>query len=57
MVASDSGVDLSVELCGIPLRTPLMPASGTLSKEALGEVEGVYGAMLPKTTTPVAQGG
>lgn len=57
MVASDFGVDLSVELCGIPLRTPLMPASGTLSKEALGEVEGVYGAMLPKTTTPVARAG
>ena len=50
-------VDLSVELCGIPLRTPLMPASGTLSREALGEVEGVYGAMLPKTTTPVERAG
>ena len=50
-------VDLSVELCGIPLQTPLMPASGTLSKEALGEVEGVYGAMLPKTTTPVERTG
>jgi dihydroorotate dehydrogenase (NAD+) catalytic subunit len=34
-----------------------MPASGTLSKEALGEVEGVYGAMLPKTTTPVERAG
>jgi len=51
------GVDLAVELCGLPLRTPLMPASGTLSREALGEVEGVYGAMLPKTTTPVARAG
>ena len=50
-------VDLSVELCGIPLRTPLIPASGTLSREALGEVEGVYGAMLPKTTTPVERAG
>ena len=50
-------VDLAVELCGLPLRTPLMPASGTLSKEALGEIEGVYGAMLPKTTTPVARAG
>ena len=50
-------VDLSVELCGIPLRTPLMPASGTLSKEALCDVEGVYGAMLPKTTTPVERAG
>jgi dihydroorotate dehydrogenase (NAD+) catalytic subunit len=59
VVARDemSTVDLAVELCGIPLRTPLMPASGTLSKEALGEVEGVYGAMLPKTTTPVARTG
>ena len=52
-----TGVDLAVELCGIPLRTPLIPASGTLSREALGEVEGVYGAMLPKTTTPVARAG
>ncbi len=59
MVAREkvTSVDLAVELCGIPLRTPLMPASGTLSKEALGEVEGVYGAMLPKTTTPVARAG
>jgi len=39
------------------LRTPLIPASGTLAREALGEVEGVYGAMLPKTTTPVARVG
>jgi dihydroorotate dehydrogenase (NAD+) catalytic subunit len=44
-----------VELCGLALRTPLIPGSGTLSKEALGEAEGVYGAMLPKTTTPVAR--
>ena len=48
---------LAVELCGIPLRTPLIPASGTLTKEALGEVEGVYGAMLPKTTTPTPRAG
>ncbi len=52
-----SGVSLAVELCGIPLATPLVPASGTLSKEALGEVEGVYGAILPKTTTPTARAG
>jgi len=51
------GVDLAIELCGLPLRTPLMPASGTLSKEALGEVEGVYGAMLPKTITPATRAG
>jgi dihydroorotate dehydrogenase (NAD+) catalytic subunit len=48
---------LAVELCGIPLKTPLVPASGTLAKEALGEVEGVYGAILPKTTTPRARAG
>jgi dihydroorotate dehydrogenase (NAD+) catalytic subunit len=48
---------LAVELCGIPLRTPLIPASGTLTKEALGEVEGVYGAMLPKTATPAPRAG
>jgi dihydroorotate dehydrogenase (NAD+) catalytic subunit len=52
-----TGVDLAVDLCGLMLRTPLIPASGTLSREALGEVEGVYGAMLPKTTTPVARAG
>jgi dihydroorotate dehydrogenase (NAD+) catalytic subunit len=52
-----AGVDLSVNLCGLALETPLMPASGTLAKEALGEVEGVYGAMLPKTTTPRARAG
>ncbi|MEJ7815520.1 MAG: hypothetical protein WKF53_10135, partial [Rubrobacter sp.] len=52
-----TGVDLAVELCGLMLRTPLIPASGTLSREALGEVEGVYGAMLPKTATPVARAG
>ncbi len=52
-----SRVDLAVELCGLTLRTPLIPASGTLSKEALDEVEGVYGAMLPKTTTPAARAG
>ena len=53
----DTNVDLSVELCGIPLQTPLIPASGTLSREALGEVVGVYGAILPKTTTPVERVG
>nr|MBA3474171.1 hypothetical protein [Rubrobacter sp.] len=53
----DSGVDLTVELCGIPLATPLIPAAGTLSKEALGEVKGVYGAMLPKTVTPRPRAG
>jgi dihydroorotate dehydrogenase (NAD+) catalytic subunit len=52
-----TGVDLAVELCGIPLKTPLIPASGTLAKEALGEVEGVYGAIVPKTTTPEAKAG
>jgi dihydroorotate dehydrogenase (NAD+) catalytic subunit len=53
----NTGIDLSVKLCGLPLGTPLIPASGTLSREALDEVEGVYGAMLPKTTTPVARAG
>jgi dihydroorotate dehydrogenase (NAD+) catalytic subunit len=52
-----AGVKLEVELCGIPLKTPLIPASGTLAKEALGEVEGVYGAILPKTTTPSPRAG
>ena len=48
---------LAVELCGISLETPLIPASGTMSKEALGEVAGVYGAILPKTTTPRERAG
>jgi dihydroorotate dehydrogenase (NAD+) catalytic subunit len=52
-----TGVDLGVELCGIPLETPLIPASGTLSKEALDEARGVYGAMLPKTVTPSPRDG
>jgi len=52
-----TGEKLAVELCGIPLKTPLIPASGTLAKEALGEVEGVYGAILPKTTTPAPRAG
>ena len=47
-----AAVDLGVELCGISLPTPLVPAAGTLAKEALGEVRGVYGAVLPKTVTP-----
>jgi len=51
------GEKLAVELCGIPLKTPLIPASGTLAKEALGEIEGVYGAILPKTTTPAPRTG
>ena len=48
---------MAVELCGIALQTPLIPASGTLAKEALGEVRGVYGALLPKTTTPRPRAG
>jgi dihydroorotate dehydrogenase (NAD+) catalytic subunit len=48
---------MGVELCGIPLATPLIPAAGTLAKEALGEVAGVYGAVLPKTVTPEARAG
>jgi dihydroorotate dehydrogenase (NAD+) catalytic subunit len=52
-----TGEKLAVELCGVTLKTPLIPASGTLAKEALGEVGGVYGAMLPKTTTPEARVG
>lgn len=44
--------ELSVELCGITLRNPLIPAAGTLSKEMMDEAEKVYGATLPKTVTP-----
>ena len=53
----DTGANLAVELCGIPLATPLIPAAGTLSKEGLGETRGVYGAMLPKTVTPRPRAG
>ncbi len=56
--AAGTAVDLGVELCGIPLATPLIPAAGTLAKEALGAaVAGVYGAVLPKTVTPEARAG
>jgi dihydroorotate dehydrogenase (NAD+) catalytic subunit len=48
----ETGVDLTAEISGIPLVTPLISAAGTLSKEELGDVKGVYGAMLPKTVTP-----
>ncbi len=47
-----ASVDLTIELCGIPLASPLIPAAGTLSKEGFGETKGIYGAMLPKTVTP-----
>ncbi len=43
---------LAVEVCGIPLQTPLIPAAGAFSKEALGEAASIYGAILPKTATP-----
>lgn len=56
-MVTKTGVDLGVELCGMPLETPLIPASGTLSKEALDEARGVYGAMLPKTVTPSPRAG
>ncbi len=49
--------DLAVELCGIALRSPLLPAAGTLSREALGGVEGVYGAVVAKTVTPTPRAG
>lgn len=48
---------LSVELCGIPLRTPLLPAAGTLAKEALAGAADAYGAILPKTVTPRSRPG
>jgi dihydroorotate dehydrogenase (NAD+) catalytic subunit len=48
---------LAVELCGIPLKTPLIPAAGTLGKEALDGAAATYGAMLPKTVTPKSRAG
>ena len=49
--------ELWVDLCGIPMKTPLMPASGTLAKEAVVEAQDAYGIMLPKTVTPVPREG
>lgn len=49
--------ELKVNLCGISMKTPLMPASGTISKEAVEEARDVYGIMLPKTVTPVRRDG
>ena len=48
---------LPVELCGIALKTPLIPAAGTLGKEALDGAADIYGAMLPKTVTPQPRAG
>lgn len=48
---------LTVELCGVSLRSPLIPAAGTLSKEAIGEAANIYGAILPKTATPSPRSG
>lgn len=44
-------VDPAVDLCGIRLKNPVMPAAGTLWEEAAEEVGALYGAMLPKTVT------
>lgn len=52
-----ASADLAVELCGLPLATPLMPAAGTLAKEALDGAKEVYGALLPKTVTPGPRSG
>ncbi|MGI9049103.1 MAG: dihydroorotate dehydrogenase [Rubrobacteraceae bacterium] len=48
---------LGVELCGILLANPLMPAAGTLSKEVLDPDAKTYGAVLPKTVTPEPRAG
>lgn len=40
-----------MNLCGIPLKKPIMNASGTLSKENLEEVKDIYGALVTKTVT------
>lgn len=49
----------SVELCGLRLGTPLLPAAGTLAAEALAErgAAEAYGALLPKTVTPSPRSG
>ncbi len=49
--------DLAVELCGIALRTPLLPAAGTASAGVMGANADVFGAMVPKTVTPKARPG
>ncbi len=48
---------MAVDLCGIPMKTPLIPAAGTLGKEALDGAGEIYGAMLPKTVTPRPRAG
>lgn len=50
---SPAETDLVVELCGLRLATPLLPAAGTLAPEAIAErgAEGAYAALLPKTVT------
>lgn len=48
---------LAVELCGLPLRTPLMNAAGTASVEVLAANAKVFGAVVPKTVTPAARPG
>lgn len=49
--------DLAVELCGIALRTPLLPAAGTASAGVMGANADVFGAVVPKTVTPKARPG
>ena len=48
---------LAVELCGLALRTPLMNAAGTASMDVLVANASVFGAVIPKTVTPVARPG
>lgn len=51
-------VDLAVELCGLRLGTPILPAAGTLAAEAVAERgTEAYGALLPKTVTLGARAG
>ena len=40
-----------MELCGIPLANPLMPAAGTLSREVVGDVAAAYGAIVAEDVT------
>lgn len=58
MVGGYENPALATDLCGIALKTPLLPAAGTLSPEALdAETVAAYGALLPKTVTLRARAG
>ncbi len=49
--------DLAVELCGIALHTPLLPAAGTASAGVMSANADIFGAVVSKTVTLKARPG